>query len=233
MKISLAPNDLERLRRQAKKTAFAEGVTHTQALDREAVQRGFQNWAILHRTVELAPGGRYPIFSRTLEEMRAVFRIDSRTARMSDADRIKRREMPDLWSQYSDPLSALEYARNYLELALSLPRYAVHSMSVGYIEMRVLLPYVLQPLEGRDRFILLGRDYKPLGMAQRDDHVQYEDYRNLHVQVPTDKLHAVTRHPQYSPGYLYGASPYLSRRNAEAYLVQLNALIELVSSHSG
>jgi hypothetical protein len=36
------------------------------------------------------------------------------------------------------------------------------------------LPYAVKALDGRDRFILVGRDYKPLGMAQAEMDVDYE-----------------------------------------------------------
>jgi hypothetical protein len=103
-------------------------------------------------------------------------------------------------------------------------------MSKARIEMRTLLPYAIRPLEGQDRFIVLGRDYKPLGMARKDEHVDYEAYPNLHVLVPAADLHRVTARAQCMPGWLYndGAPPYEGRAEAKALMKQIEGLIKLL-----
>jgi hypothetical protein len=223
-----SPNDVERLRREAKKASKSEGITHTQALDREAVRLGYRNWALMQQSILSTPR-RFPIFRRTVDEMREAFRKVKGVDGMRNADRVMREQMPDLSEQFANPMSALVYARNYLELALSLPRFNPHHFSTAWIEMRVLLPYVLLPLPGKDRFILLGRDYKPLGMAKKDEHVDYELYKSLHAQVPKEELHRITRHVNRSPGYLYDISPCMGRQYANELLDRLKSTIELVA----
>lgn len=224
----LSPNDVERLRREAKKASKSEGITHTQALDREAVKLGYRNWALLQQASPSSPR-RFPIFTRTVDEMQEAFRKAKGVDGVRNVDRLMREQMPDLSRQFLNPMSALEYARSYLELTLSLPRFKPHHFSTAWIEMRVLLPYVLLPLPGKDRFILLGRDYKPLGMARKDEYVDYEVYQNLHVEVPVEELHRITRHANRSPGFLYDISPCIKRQYADELLYRLRAVIELVA----
>jgi hypothetical protein len=229
MQSNQSPNDIERLRREAKKASRAEGITHTEALDRQAAKLGYPNWALMQHGVSTTPR-RFPTFVRTADEMRQAFRKVKALDGMRGAEIAIRREMPDLSAQFANPMSALEYARDYLELALSLPRFGPHMHSIAWIEMRVLLPYTFAPLAGPDRFIVLGRDYKPLGMASRDEHIDYEQYKNLHVRLPATELHRVTQHSEYAARYLYGISPSTSRKHASALLRQLEAVIELVGN---
>lgn len=230
MQSYLSPNEIERLRREAKKVSRAEGINHTEALDREAAKLGYRNWALMRHGVSPMPS-RFPVFARTADEMRQAFRKVKDLSGMRDADTAIRREMPDLSAQFANPLSALEYARDYLEVALSLPRFDPHVHSTAWIEMRVLLPYAFEPLAGTDRFIVVGRDYKPLGMANRRERVDYELYKNLHARLPAAELHRVTKHPDYSRGYLYGISPSSGRKHASALLSQLESVIELVAAY--
>ena len=230
MQSNLSPNDIERLRREAKKLSREAGGTYTEALDRQAVKLGYPNWALMQHAVSTMRR-RFPVFDRTVDEMRQSFRKVKALDGMRDADTVMRREMPDLSTQFANPMSALEYARDYLELALSLPRFDPHMQSVAWIEMRVLLPYTFEPLAGSSRFIILGRDYKPLGMANRENHVNYEAYKNLHVQLPGAELSQVTRHADYKAGYLYGVNPATGRKYAAALLKQIETVMKLVSKY--
>ncbi|WP_422016045.1 hypothetical protein [Roseateles sp.] len=230
MQTNLSPNDIERLRREAKQISRDEGCTYTEAINRQAVKMGYPNWALMQHAVSTMPR-RFPIFDRSLDEMRQAFRKVKGLDGMRDADTAMRRQMPDLSTQFANPMSALEYARDYLELALSLPRFDPHMHSVAWIEMRVLLPYVFEPLTGTDRFIVLGRDYKPLGMANREDHIDYEAYKNLHVHLPAAELSQATRHTDYKPGYLHGVNPMAGRKYAAALLKQIETVIKLVSKY--
>ncbi|MBA4344483.1 MAG: hypothetical protein C0423_20275 [Methylibium sp.] len=173
---------------------------------------------------------RGPSFNRSNEDMKAACRKHKNRDGMADSERQQRAEMPDLSSAFSSAVQALEYARDYVTCALSMERYRVHSMSRARIEMRTLLPYAIHPLEGHNRFIVLGRDYKPLGMARKDEHVDYEAYPNLHVLVPAADLHRVTARAGCLPGWLYndGAPPYEGRAEAKALLKQIEGLINLL-----
>lgn len=227
---SLSAKDIPRLKRQAKQTSGALGITHTAALDQIATENGFNNWALFQRTIAQCD---HPQFLRTPDEMKRSFRKSSDYINADIEDKI-RRGLPDLSCHYSSPLNALQYAEALINAALSMPRYSPHSCSVARYEMRIYLPYCLEPLKNQDgTFILLGRDYKPLGMPQRNDLIIYEDFKNLHVNLPPEEVHSCTRNPHYSPGYLYdGIGLHSNRKHAEAYHKQLRIIMDLVSKHS-
>jgi hypothetical protein len=65
--------------------------------------------------------------------------------------------MPDLSRQFTNPVSALEYARDYLKLALSLPRFSPPPMSMADIEMRVLLYCGRPPIGKKDGLAYLAQ----------------------------------------------------------------------------
>jgi len=227
----LTPNDIAYLRREAKKRKAA-GLTHSAALDELALERGYPNWSMLHQANSAAPT-RSPVFQRSIEEMQAAFRKAKGFEGFRHQESAIRAQLPDLCEQFANPMSALEYAWDYIQRALSLPRYAPHYNSVAYVEMRVYLPYTLEPVpEQDDCFIIVGRDYKPIGMTQRDKWVDYRLYKNLHAHVPAAQLRQVTHHHEYSPRYLYGISPRTNRKYVEAYLRQLGRVMELVARYN-
>jgi Glyoxalase superfamily protein len=43
----MTSNEIERLKREAKKLRKQEGTTHSQALDKLAQQKGYKNWSLL------------------------------------------------------------------------------------------------------------------------------------------------------------------------------------------
>lgn len=227
----LSPNEIERLRREAKQVSKAEGIGHQQALHRLARAQGHPNWDMLQR-VQAAPAPRFPVFQRSQDEMKNAFRKVRELDGIGSIEKKVRQELPDLCEQFANPLSALEYGYRYMQVALSLPRYAPSPFSVSYLEMRIYLPYVLEPVPDQDDcFIPVGRDYKPLGMTQRSEHVDYGRYKNLHVRLPAAELARVTQNASYSAGYLYGVRPSLNRKYANDYLRQLAQVIELVARY--
>lgn len=227
----LPPNEIERLRREAKKISRTQEITHSAALDHIAIELGFQNWSMLKK-FHSAPQVIHPIFSRTADEMRESFRKIS-DPMTSQIENNIRDGIPDLSSEFANPMSALRYAESYVSTALSLSRYSPSRFSIACIEMRVYLPYTLHPLKDEeDTFIILGRDYKPLGMPQRKEHVKYEKFKNLHVHIQRGELENATRHDQYSTGYLYSVGPHTSRSYANTYFKQLRVITDLVERYT-
>lgn len=223
-------SEIDRLRRTAKEISRNQNITHTAALDRLANGLGFNNWALLQKSTSTNPV-RPPLFKRTIEETRESFRKKN-SLMTSSLDEKFRNAIPDLSNKFISPMNALRYAHDYITTALSLPRYNPSRFSVAYFEMRIYLPYTFEPLRDQtDRYVILGRDYKPLGMTQKHERVEYEKYTNLHVRISKKDLENATRHVKYSPGWLYGDgnSPWLNRKSAEAYLNQLSSLTELVA----
>lgn len=224
----LSPNDIERLRRAAKKTARDTGITHINALDQSANKLGFPNWAEMQHHLAAAPV-RYPIFRRSFEEMRAAFHGTRPRGGIAGFEARLRQQMPDLSIEFANPISAMEYARDYLRLALTLPRIIASPYSAAGVEMRVLLPYALEPVD--HKFLLVGRDYKPLGRALRDERVEYGASPNLHLDLPREAISRALPNTGTTFGYLYGDSPALGKTYARKYLRRLEALIEVAKQH--
>lgn len=55
MSTSFSPVQLERFRREAKKLSRESSITHSEALDRIAIRRGFTNWSLLVKHSEVQP----------------------------------------------------------------------------------------------------------------------------------------------------------------------------------
>lgn len=55
MSSSFSPAQLERFRREAKKLSRESSITHSEALDRIAIRRGFKNWSLLVKHSEALP----------------------------------------------------------------------------------------------------------------------------------------------------------------------------------
>jgi hypothetical protein len=95
---------------------------------------------------------------------------------------------------------------------------------------RIALPYCVQR-QADGSYILLNRNYKPLGFANRE-HVRYEDYpirfrfRRL-LSKTKNKIHEGTDHEQI---YLYsdGTRPWSSKKNMKEYLQRLESLMSLL-----
>lgn len=179
-------------------------------------------------------GSHRPVFSRPQDEMKAACMKHKNRDRMTDSDRELRAQMPDLSLQYGSAVEALEYARDYLKCLLSMERFRVHPLSVARIEMRALLPYAIHPLEGEGRFIVLGREYKPIGMAMKKEHVDYERFPNLHLIVPAVELHRTTTGGKRRPGWLYTdmTPPYKGRVEAQALLERVERVIDLTKTNN-
>lgn len=60
MAMSIPPAQIERLRRQAKKLGRERSTTHSEALDRIAVQNGFANWSLLAKHNGAPPASTPP-----------------------------------------------------------------------------------------------------------------------------------------------------------------------------
>jgi hypothetical protein len=76
-------------------------------------------------------------------------------------------ELP-IWQQHI--ISAIKS----LEMATSLKQMNM---------LRPYIPYVVHPTQLPDTFILLNRDYKPLGLNARGFRFEYEQYAHLHLSV--------------------------------------------------
>lgn len=101
--------------------------------------------------------------------------------------------------------------------------------------LRPLLPYVIHAVSDSSDYILLNRDYKPVGTItdQWVDYGKYPHHRLTHGEM-TCMVPALFRHQIDSPviGVLFQdhCGPWQSRTHAMAYLKRLRACVEVQSA---
>jgi uncharacterized protein YozE (UPF0346 family) len=224
---------IDQLKRDANRLARNNSIGHSAALDQVAASHGYSNWSQLVKRRASHPGVVAPdapkpehfIFSRTTEAMyQAMRKAQPGKSAGVDSGEI-RFQIQDLSKRFISTSNAIDFAISYMECALSIARYSVHGESLAYYEMRCWLPYCLHVVDG-DLRILAGRDYKPLGMVQKKDWMDYAAFPQVQLKVPEQQLRQLSTVPRSDAeaGYLYGAAPWTSRANAVSYLKRLKAL---------
>ena len=230
MSNTYSPAQIDQFKRNAKRLVRDESLTHSAALDKIAVESGYPNWSLLSKSASsyqtgtvLPPREKSPhLLLRTVEEMRQTMR---KAAQDLGHDPFLRAQINDLSRQFTSAENALNFAISYMECALSVDRFSIHSLSFAYYEMRCWLPYCCHVVAD-DTYILLGRDYKPVGMVQKQNHVSYADFEQVHLHVTKHELrqHVTFYREDGSEGYLYDRSPWSSRRDALIYVTHLKKL---------
>jgi hypothetical protein len=170
------------------------------------------------------------LFARTAAAMQQAMRKTMPTPGSgSSYDRL-RAQTEDLSVLFISAKNALNFAVTYMECALGVARFSVHSQSPAYYEMRCWLPYCVHVVEGNS-YLLLGRDYKPVGMVQKKNHIDYAAFPQVQLTITPQQLRQqVTVHrDDCAEGYLYDASPWISRRHAQSYLNHLEKLRDWLS----
>ena len=108
-----------------------------------------------------------------------------------------------------------------MQCVLQVPRFYLHPAAEAYFEMRCWLPYCVQEIDDARR-ILVGRDYKPVGMVQREEHVNYKDFPHLEVRISERELAKLSPPDEIRfSAHLYSPGPWDSRTNARLYLGRL------------
>ena len=232
---------IEQLKRDAKRLAHNRSITHAAALDHIAAICDYKNWSLLMKHAASHPTNgtasqpkrlSYP-FLRTAEAMRQAMRKTTPTLGYGSLHNSLRAQLEDLSVQFISAENALDFAISYMECALNVPRFKVNNLSFAYYEMRCWLPYCVHIVDG-NLYILLGRDYKPIGMAQKTERVDYVTFPQVHLHITGHELrHQVTANREHSAeGYLYDGPPWTSRADAQTYLIHLKKLQNWLSSRS-
>jgi hypothetical protein len=211
----------KRLKLDAKKQAHDTGIPLHKAQNDIANAHGFSNWALLSKFA--GPVGANSIekfaFDRSVDEMRVAMRNQPDTL-----ERVPGRHarpyvtVPDIWSKFRSPQHVVEFAIDYITALLAVPRFQVGTRSQAYWEMRLWLPYVVETAHGTAQ-LLANREYKPVGM-DTTEHVDYAKFTTFHTKMSTEQIDALSHRPT-GYGYLYGDSPWSSRKAAEIYLKRL------------
>lgn len=145
---------------------------------------------------------------------------------------LKITDLPDISQNHASAADAVAYAIAKLESALSVSRFSYKGVSLGYFELRRDMPYIIHETSIENTYILVNRNYKPLGSnkATASDWVQYEDCTNLHVNLTKQQISSVVSPPHEAGLFGDGNPPWSTRANANAYLVRLKALLSLIQA---
>jgi hypothetical protein len=141
----------------------------------------------------------------------------------------------DISDQHANAETAVRHAINLLEQLLAKQRYVIGTgQSRQYLELRRDMPYVIHQTSSPRTYILVNRNYKPLGNNSRthENYVSYEEHSNGHVFLTRTQIASVV-----SPGRemgLFGDEnpPWANRKAATEYLVRLRSLLKLLSTQS-
>ena len=234
---SFPSGSIERLKREAKAISRDTGVSHSQALDQIAIRHGFTNWSSLilaasagphaqkRASGTLTPQPEYP-FERDAAQMREATRSRGANVYPTAAD------VEDLSTKFISPKNSVRYAIAYLELALQAPQYRVVFQSLAFMEMRNHFPYRLHETEDEKKWIVVNREYKPVGNNRPDDQVSYQDFHAGHFEISIADAEAVSEPHHLSSHALYGdgIAPWHSRTAATAYLGRLRKLLTILDA---
>jgi hypothetical protein len=229
---------IEQFKRDAKRTARDNLISHARALDQIANKVGYLNWSLLVKHSVNCQMGSMSInlekspqfFSRTVEIMRqAMLKTTPLEGSGSSQDPL-RKQIEDLSIKFTSAACALDFAISYMECALKVSRFSINSQSLAYFEMRCWLPYCAH-LVKPNSYILLGRDYKPVGMMQKKNHVDYLGFPQVHLHLTEQQWREqLTVHREdAAEGYFYDCSPWTSRKHAETYLYGLREFRNFIS----
>lgn len=201
MPTSYSPAQIEHFKREAKSLGRANSLSHSQALDQLATAHGWHNWSL---------------------EMRLALRVVQKSNDRRPRSEVAMSLVEDINGKFTSASNAVSFAIQYMECLLTVPRYRVTYSSVAQAEMRCWLPYGV--IAGADKHILVNRRYKPVGSITKE-HVDYGNFSHLTLHLTDDQLLAFA-HAPHAPGYFFddGCMPWESRKDAEAYLVRLQAL---------
>ncbi|MEJ1959762.1 MAG: hypothetical protein WDM70_10355 [Nitrosomonadales bacterium] len=147
-------------------------------------------------------------------------------------------DLKDYSKCYSNPTEAISASIRLMEVELSNPRFKIinnYKKIPIYWELHRDLLYVVRNTSLRNKYILLNRQYKPLGSNIRDggEEVNNDAFDNLHAHIPQIKFMRLANHTlgDKSDGiFLFGPSnsPWNNRACAESYLERLKMLREKI-----
>lgn len=237
---------IEQIRRDAKRRSHELNIPLHQAQNEMAAQRGYANWSLMmkHRIpAQAASTIALPLtqpfhFVRSLDEMRVATRRTRIKTPYRDRWQAARERIADINAKFISAANALDFAIDYMNLVLELPRVSVTSESAMYWEMRCWLPYCMHPVRddadlGAAPQIMVGRHYKPVGylIDEEGSYVNYAAFPHLHLELTATQIGVITREG-CEAGFLYddGCSPWYSKADARQYLARLQLVRTVVGN---
>ena len=213
-----SPYQIERFKREAKTAAKLAGWVHSESLDRIAQREGWANWSVLSKNSHSKVARPFFQYSRNAERIGVSLR--PRSGKLPES------MVEEIGLRFVSAANAVEYAISYMQALLQRPRYKVHSSSLACREMRSWLPYRIHETAIPGRWILVNREYGPVGMLKTEKWFDYENFTNAQIVATNQEVVALS-HPDYEPsGGIFGDgySPWVSRKDAQAYLTRVQAL---------
>lgn len=115
-------------------------------------------------------------------------------------------------------------------------QYKYSTSNVARSFLRILMPYAITKeydMEGKEIFVILNREYKPLGIG-KGDNVHYQEYPCLISKKTLEKikespLENHTDNSRLITLYHDGNSPWSSKKNLQKYISQTQILISALS----
>lgn len=134
----------------------------------------------------------------------------------------------DISGQFRNAAQSIEHAIGVLEGHLErFSNWRSVRVSPRHEELRRDLPYYIHGVDAKGRYILVNRDYKPLGVPS-SDWADYEQYPHMHVALTEAQIKAVV-HPKHERGLFGdGSTPWSRKSEAHAYLERLTQLLAII-----
>ena len=219
-------SQIKRFRLEAKHLSRNSATPLQKAQDKIAQLNGYSNWSLLMKNA--APLATHSTavpykFFRSEEDMRAALRNRPDNFEHAPDNRYARADLsiPDIWQKFISAENAVDFAIDYITTLLNRPRFQIGVRSQVYWEIRLWLPYVLEPVSENTQ-VLANRHYKPVGMDVKA-FVDYKKHPNLLTTLNAEQTAAFS-HSLTGQGYLYGQDPWRSRNAAQSYLKRLQTL---------
>jgi len=131
---------------------------------------------------------------------------------------------------YKNASEAIEYAQSSLDRIMSgrSPKGDIDPYNL--LEMECNLPYVIHETKTPNTFILVNRQYKPVGSNHPTGGKWeiYKDFANLHVKLTSEQLNLVVYPGGSNVLFVDGFSPWHNNKTAKAYLKRLKTLNQLL-----
>jgi hypothetical protein len=136
--------------------------------------------------------------------------------------------LPDISAQFKSTAGAIEQAIKVLDAHLNrFSNWKSVRVSPRFEELRRDLPYVIHGVDAKGRYIIVNRDYKPLGVPS-DDWEDYEKYPHVHIALTDAQIKEVVHRDHTRGIFGDGSTPWQTRQKAINYILRLEKLLKTI-----
>lgn len=127
-------------------------------------------------------------------------------------------DLPDGSEIFDTADEAVRYGMHRVRRAIDQKNFDMLYDERESLEMYMYLPYAIHPAAIPDQYIVLNRNYKPLG-SNAEQWVKYEDFPNRLVHIPAELFEKLRRfETQCAYFFPEKSAPWDSREAARAYV---------------